>query len=134
LENKYTFVLPGKAVARLVQESSGLVYFDHMEVFRSYRKNGICTEFVRFAIEYFKRWPELDIRHQSKVAQRVAKAMGYRKAKRSERYHACELWLASRPAAELPQSRLFLKRAVTFKAADRSTVVLYLGLRKGGNQ
>lgn len=130
LKRKYTFVLPGKAIARLVHESSGLVYFDYMRVTKAYRKNGICTEFVRFAAEYFRRWPELDIRYQSTVAQRVATNLGYDKVKRSDRYKGCGLWLAAKPNNQLPQSRLVIKRSTAFVAKDHLTEVLYLGFKK----
>lgn len=126
-KKRYTLVLQRKAVARLIQEPSGLVYFDYMAVSRPYRKNGICTEFVKFATVYFERWPELDIRHQSTVAQRVARHLGYRKTRQSARYLACDLWLPAKTDAELPSSRLLVKRKVSCAGSNSSTEVLYLG-------
>jgi hypothetical protein len=124
-------VLPRRATARLIQESNELVYFDHMAVTRRYRKTGICTAFVKFAAAYLGCWPELDIRHQSTVAQRVASNLGYSKVGRSDRYHGCALWLM-KEARESPQSSLVVKRRVFFPREGGLTEVLYLGYAKEG--
>jgi hypothetical protein len=122
-------VLPGRAVARLIQESSDVIYFHYMAVRRPYRKTGICTEFVKLTASYFGRWPELDIRHQSKVAQRVARNLGYFKVGLSQRYIACELWVKAAPKRELPQSILRIKSQTTYESPRQATIVLYLSGR-----
>jgi hypothetical protein len=130
MNKRVTLVLPGKAVAKLIQESEEQIYFDYMAVTRLDRRTGICTEFVKFTADRFKKWPELDIRHQSRVAQRVAKNLGYTKVGRSLRYLACELWLKEEPRSELPQSRLRVKSRVAYRNGGRLTEVLYLQQEK----
>lgn len=130
MSKKVTLVLPGKAVAKLIQEPVEQIYFDYMAVARLYRRTGICTEFVKFAAGRFGRWPELDIRCQSTVAQRVAKNLGYIKVGRSLRYLACELWLKEEPQRELPRSRLRVKSRVAYGNGERLTEVLYLQQEK----
>lgn len=126
MDKRVTLVLPGKAFARLIQESPEFVYFDHMAVAKAHRKTGICTEFVKFAAAHYERWPELDIRHQSTVAQRVAKNLGYLPVGRSQRYLACGLWLKPLPQSGLPRSRLRIRSRVAYENASRLTEVLYL--------
>jgi hypothetical protein len=125
---RLTFIVPGKALARLIQEPNGLVFFDYMSVLRKHRKNGICTEFIRFTAAYCGRWPELDIRYQSKVAQRVATYLGYRKIGRSERYRGCALWAIGKKDKnpQLPSTRMEVRARRLFRKKDDTTEVLYL--------
>ena len=118
-----------KAVARLTHEPEGRVFFDYMAVDRRHRKNGICTEFVKFSAQHFSLWPELDIRVQSKVAQRVAIKLGYKKIGRSERYLGCELWVRENSDALLPDSFLEIKTEKTFGRDGHLTTVLYLRVK-----
>ena len=123
---RFVLVLPGKAVACLVRDAEGVLYWDYVRVRERCRRSGIGTELVKLAAAYLRRWPLLDIRCQSKVAQRIAARLGYRRIGRSQRYLSCDLWVRDSQSKDLPSSRLMIINIVPYQGMHWRTEVLYL--------
>lgn len=126
MERRFIFVLARRAIGRIIKDSAGVLYWDHMFVVKSHRRSGLGTEIIKFAASHLAEWPALDIRHQSKVAQRIAVSLGYNKIGKSDRYLGCELWIQQRRMGNFPASGLRIISTVSYYGKKRRTEVHYL--------
>lgn len=126
MENRFSLLIQGRANSRIIKPGGQPGYFRSLYVEPSHRRKGYGLELMKFAIQYTGEFLEMDIRRQSKVAQRNAARLGYRKIGPSERFIECELWRHPDPRSELPRSRLHLLKRVRYRRADGRTDVLYL--------
>lgn len=134
MERRHVLVFKGRAFARVIEKSLEETYFDAMYVKEPHRRRGIATQLLQFSITHLGRFPELDIRRQSLVAQRIAKKTGYNRMGESERYKHCDTW--KHPInGDLPNSSDFqIQSQKTYQSMNRLTVVYYLCLSNGSNQ
>ncbi|MGF1593830.1 MAG: GNAT family N-acetyltransferase [Kiloniellaceae bacterium] len=126
MECRYVLLFDSRGYARLIQEPDRRIYFDSIFVKETHRRRGIASELLRFAICYFGRYPELDIRRQSLVAQHIAARFGYVRIAESERYISCDLWVHSSCDAPQCQSVFGVQSLRTYDGTSRKTVVYYL--------
>ena len=122
-----TLVIPRRAFTRIICERD-VSYVDDMYVEPRYRRKGYCSQLLRFAIGYLSVFPELDVRHQSSILQRVAKNLGYVKVGPSQRYDGCERWIHGANEKKLPTTSLKLTHRRRYASRTGSTQVLYLRL------
>ena len=126
-ENRITFLIPRRARVQIIRPAEGSGYFHSIEVKPRFRRQGYGLELMKFALHYTKEFLELDILCQSKVMQRNARRLGYRKTgQRSKRYVGCKLWRHNRHHVCLPSSQLRLLRTIQYKRIDGQTEVVYL--------
>jgi GNAT superfamily N-acetyltransferase len=126
MTDRFTLLIQGRARCQLIKAKGEPGYFHSIRVEPRYRRRGFGLELIKFALQYTREFLEMDIRYQSKVAQRHAARLGYRKIGTSERYAGCELWRHYNQKSKLPTSKLQLLKAMRFKRTDGKTVVLYL--------
>ena len=126
MEKRLVLVLPNMAFGRLIDSSKTGTYFDSMYVRENFRRKGIATNLLNYAILYICKFPDLDIRHQSVVAQRIAKKTGYQIVGPSNRYQGCMLWRnTAQPASPLYTNIRELAERKYF-SSSRLTIVKYL--------
>lgn len=118
--------MPGRAASRIVVPDGETGHFEYMYVEKPYRRKGYCFELLKFAIEYTSGYLEMDICHQSKIPQRHAKRLGYRKIGGSQRFVGCSLWRHEGSRNHFPKSRSGIRRKVKYKGKGWRTEVLYL--------
>lgn len=123
--SKLTLVYPKKALARIIRDASGPYYFEEMRVRKHHRRNGYCTELLRFAINYLQEYPEIDVGKRSRVLQRIVADAGYREVKPSDRFVGCDLWLHG-SRLRLPSSSLRLFRRIEYQTSQGATEVLFV--------
>lgn len=124
--DRYTFIVPKRAWAKVEFESPRRAYFSNMFVARAHRGNSLCCELVRFAVSYTRVMPEADILTSSKSAQRCAAQLGYRLVQPSDRYEECDLWQCVKPWRRFGESRLSEHSVVAYPRTDGETNVVYL--------
>lgn len=133
MERRHVLMFRTVGYARIIELAKQKHYFDSMFVREGYRRKGIATALFRFAISHFGRYPELDIRWQSRVAQRIALKHGYRQVGKSERYSHCNTWRHPNEDRIEMESILTIIGQRLHEGGDRHTTIYYLEFLNGSN-
>lgn len=133
MERRHVLMFDSRGYARVIEASRREVYFDSIFVKEAHRRLGIATELLQFAISHFGRYPELDIRYQSLVAQRIAAKFRYVRVAVSRRYEGCYTWRHQGTARPGGQSMFEVQSLRTYRGASRTTIVYYLRMTNGSN-
>lgn len=126
MESRFVLVLDQRAFARIIRPKANVPYFDSLFVREKFRRLGLGTELLYYTIHLLSSYPELDIRHQSTVAQRIAEKAGYRKAGSSLRYERCSLWKHDGGSLPRQQPCLLVVSARHIRGDSRTTTIYYL--------
>jgi|ERR1041384_5129550 ribosomal protein S18 acetylase RimI-like enzyme len=127
MENRFTLVIPGRALCQVVKPANKPGYFQWLSVEPRYRRQGYCLELMKFAINYSRESLEMDILRSAKSCQRNAARLGYRKTgDSSNRFYRCELWRYFGSPSKRYRSRLKLLKTIRYERCDGTTRVLYL--------
>lgn len=125
-EDRFSFVIPRRAVFRVIVPKGESGFVRIVRVQRAFQRNGYATKLFAFATRYVDEVLELDIKVQSRVAQRIACRMGYRRVGPSKRFFSCDLWASTVSVASFPWPRLELVSNRTYRRKTGRTEVIYL--------
>jgi GNAT superfamily N-acetyltransferase len=128
MEYCVTFLVQGRASARIIKLDGEPGYFDSLYVNPRYRRRGYGFELMKFALQHSQEFLEMDILRRAKACQRNAAKIGYqRTGEASQRYVGCDLWRYCGVRRPLPVSSFCLLSSVTYEGKKGKTEVLYLG-------
>ena len=125
VSKQVTLVVQKRAYARILRGASA-TYIDDIYVNRRYRRRGYASQLLQFAMRQFPEPIELDIRHQSKVLQRIATRFGYEKREPSLRYPGCVRWVPTDACQRTPEPSLAVSGHREYTSDVGTTIVLYL--------
>jgi hypothetical protein len=126
VEKRTTFLVSRRAICQVIQPSNEPGFFHELRIQPKFRRRGYGLELLKFALQFTGEFLEMDIRYQSKVAQRLASRLKYQRVEKSVRYRGCDLWRYFGEDRTLPSSALVAQRVTSYDMARGQTLVVYL--------